>query len=314
MSESIQNIISGHSISFDTGIAKSLGVNAALIFNHIVYWLKVNASKKDAVLIEDKIWMYETQKDIAAYFEFLTEDEVQKAIKKLLDAGLLIKGCFNKNVFDRTNWYTTSDQSYYTDLKKCLRNRVLTESESIPGRNQKPPVDGFRNRQSADCSIHNNNQEKQQKEHHLDDDDDDDDFFSKIEEEELIKKYSQAKIDEAKRITIEKCKSREARKKYFQTVLENFKLEPSEVQEKNKYSFKEMVKFPYKDLEKKVNPNVEANIAIAEKFIVEKKWGSLFIRPTYVEDKYFSGKDISLNMNPVDFESSLNRLYNSINR
>lgn len=102
--------IAGFSHSFDQGVAIKYGMAAAVVFNHIIYWLRFNFRKKDAELIEGKTWMYETQEAISESLGYLSYDEVKKAIKQLLDAGLLIKGNFNKNPFDKTNWYTVFDQ------------------------------------------------------------------------------------------------------------------------------------------------------------------------------------------------------------
>lgn len=110
-------IISGYSHSFDSGVAIHLGINAAVIYNHIVYWLKTNASKKDAKMIEGKYWMYETMQQMADFLGYLSLDEIKKAMAKLIESGLLIKGCFNSNPFDRTAWYTVPDQSI---IKKTL--------------------------------------------------------------------------------------------------------------------------------------------------------------------------------------------------
>ena len=111
-------IYSGHSHSFDVGIAKVLGMNAAVIFNHIVYWLRINTSKGTEHNIRDgKVWMYESQQEISNFLEYLTIDDVKKAMVKLVDSGLLIKGNYNENPFDKTNWYTTADQSI---IKKVL--------------------------------------------------------------------------------------------------------------------------------------------------------------------------------------------------
>lgn len=104
-------IISGHSHSFDTGIAKHVGIEAAIVFNHIIYWLRINASKKDIEAIDGKYWMYETQKQMSDFFGYLSEDQVCRVIKKLFEAGLLIKGNYNKNKFDKTTWYTVYDQN-----------------------------------------------------------------------------------------------------------------------------------------------------------------------------------------------------------
>lgn len=100
----------GHSHSFDVAIAKKYGVNCAILYNHVIYWLRINASK-GTNFIEGQTWMYETQQEMANFLEYLTFEEVKKAMVKLLDAGLLIKGNFNKNPFDKTAWYTTPDQN-----------------------------------------------------------------------------------------------------------------------------------------------------------------------------------------------------------
>lgn len=123
-----QDIFSGHAHAFDVGIATKVGIHSAIVFNHIVYWLNFNANKKNAEMIEGKYWMYETQKDIANSMGYLTEDEVQKAIKKLLEAGLLIKGNFNKNPFDKTNWYTVFDQNIF--LNKNNNKKIITKPQN----------------------------------------------------------------------------------------------------------------------------------------------------------------------------------------
>ena len=120
-------MISGHSHSFDVGIAKTLGINCAIVFNHIVYWLRVNAHKSSNIR-DGKIWMYETQQDIAECLDYLTVDEVKKAIIKLLRAGILIKGNYNKNPFDRTNWYTTADQNIIQ--KKFTKEQIGTNRDA----------------------------------------------------------------------------------------------------------------------------------------------------------------------------------------
>lgn len=58
--------------------------------------------------------------------------------------------------------------------------------------------------------------------------------------------------------------------------------------------------------------NQEVNTRFAEKFKQEKNWNSLNIENGFVEDSNFSGKDISLKMQPNEFQGALERLYDSI--
>lgn len=137
-----ESIISGHSHSFDTGIASTLGLHAAIVFNHIVYWLKINASKKDAKMINGRYWMYETQQQISDFLGYLSKDEVHKAVKKLKEAGLLISENLNPNPFDKTSWYTVSDQNLIIKkmftktsidvIHKANRRHVYTEHKEQP--------------------------------------------------------------------------------------------------------------------------------------------------------------------------------------
>lgn len=107
-------IYSGHGHNFDVGIAYHLGLNAAVVFNHIVYWIRFNALKHENSYIDGKYWMYETQEAISNSLGYLTLEQVKKAVVDLVDHGLLIKGNYNKNKFDRTAWYTVHSQEIIT--------------------------------------------------------------------------------------------------------------------------------------------------------------------------------------------------------
>lgn len=128
----MSSIISGHSHSFDVGVAKTLGINAAIVLNHIIYWLRINCAK-DHNVYDGKVWMYESQQDIANYLDYMTLDEVKKAVVKLLDAGVLIKGNYNANPFNKTSWYTTADQNIYR-IKKTLTKEPHGSIGNAPGR------------------------------------------------------------------------------------------------------------------------------------------------------------------------------------
>ncbi len=126
-----QEIVSGASHGFDIGIARELGINAAIIYNHIVYWIMQNAMRKDE-MIDGKYWMYETQQQMADFLGYMSVEEVKKSVVKLLDKGILIKGNYNKNPFDRTAWYTVYDQNI---IKKTLTKApygAMDRTESAP--------------------------------------------------------------------------------------------------------------------------------------------------------------------------------------
>lgn len=140
-------MISGYSHSFDTGVANHLGVNAAIVLNHIMYWLRIN-KKKGENQNEGRTWTFETNKEIADYFGYLTEKQVRNAIDVLVENGLLIKGHFHKNHFNRTNWYAVHDES------------LIEDKPHLPCRANAKDTDGNSDLSSrANVYINNNNKE-----------------------------------------------------------------------------------------------------------------------------------------------------------
>lgn len=157
-------IISGYSHTFDTGIAQGLGLHSAIVYNHIIYWLRINANKSSekANFHEGKFWMYETRKEMSDFFGYISEDEIYKAIKKLVEAGLILKGNFNKSAFDKTLWYTVTDQELIKPKDKI--KKMIT----------KPSIDGIGNVMRRDPERHltPSNISIENQEEHQDNDDD----------------------------------------------------------------------------------------------------------------------------------------------
>jgi hypothetical protein len=121
----------------------------------------------------------------------------------------------------------------------------------------------------------------------------DDDFkFSKDDWDELKKKYTKDQMREAEKITFEKCHSTcgSAKKKYFLKVLESLK--------------------DYAPVGN--SPNTQINRDAALEFKAINGWSDLRICEKHIELQGFTGKDISLNIDPSSFMFSLNNLYGSI--
>src|SRR5580692_9601596 len=212
-----EEIILGHNHSFDVGIARKLGLEAAIVYNHIIYWISINANKKDAELIEGKYWMYEKQEDIADFLGYLSYDSVKRAIKILLESGLLIKGNFNKNPFDKTSWYTITNQKLIL-IKKSLAKAHPCAIDSVPVR------DPQRTGAPSIYKEHNYKQEEhQQQQHARDERDADDDLIFSDKEKEELKNFTPEDIQQAIEITKHECiqKANKSQVKYFFKVIAN---------------------------------------------------------------------------------------------
>ncbi len=113
--------------SFDPEIAKIVGVNAATIFQNIVYWQEKN-SANDRHFYDGKHWTYNSTRAFADMFPYLSLDQIRTAIQKLIDADLIEVGEFNKSSYDRTKWYSVKS---LVELGK-IPNGVRQNPEPIP--------------------------------------------------------------------------------------------------------------------------------------------------------------------------------------
>jgi hypothetical protein len=94
------------------GIATATeSINAAIIFNHLFFWLKINKARNDH-FHDGRTWMYQSMPDIALHFSYLSEKQVRDSLDILIKKGFIIKGRYSKNKFDRTNWYALSDENW----------------------------------------------------------------------------------------------------------------------------------------------------------------------------------------------------------
>lgn len=116
---------SGFNHSFDVGIAKECGIEAACIFNHLCHWILHNRIK-GSNYHEGRTWTYDNQEKMAQYLPYLNVRQIKYALQKLYDAKLIIKGNFNKDRFDKTNWYALNDESILGNSKKVYDSTKLS--------------------------------------------------------------------------------------------------------------------------------------------------------------------------------------------
>lgn len=83
---------------FSVEIANEAGINAAIVFEYIAFWIRQN-EKAGRNLKEGSTWMYSTQKEIADNFSYLSVKQVRTAIERLVEGGYIATGCFNKHKY-----------------------------------------------------------------------------------------------------------------------------------------------------------------------------------------------------------------------
>lgn len=89
---------------FDVDIAKEYGLIEAILFQNIAYWVDKNRANGDN-FFDGTFWTYNSVKAFEHLFPYLTVKKIRGALARLVDAGLIVTGNYNKSAYDRTLWY-----------------------------------------------------------------------------------------------------------------------------------------------------------------------------------------------------------------
>lgn len=96
--------------SFNVEFAVKYGVYSSLIIGQIDYWCLKNQAKNKH-LHNGRYWTFNSIKELSKMFPYLTERQVNYYIDKLKKEDLLLTANFNKNVLDKTTWYSLSNKA-----------------------------------------------------------------------------------------------------------------------------------------------------------------------------------------------------------
>lgn len=134
MKTSSRYLINEEPIFFLPSLAKEIGLSEAILLQKIHGWLQCTPHDAD-----DKRWVYNTYKSWQQQLPFMTELTIKRAVKKMVDLGILEVGNFNKTKFDRTNWYSIN----YDKIDEIAGN---TDSiKMIPREYQNDTISSYQN-------------------------------------------------------------------------------------------------------------------------------------------------------------------------
>lgn len=105
--------------SFNSEIARDYNVDVAIIVNSFDFWLEKNAAN-NVNYYDGSYWTYNTTKALAQMFDYYSEPQIRRIIKKMVDSEILIEGNYNKSAYDRTKWYALSN-AFIDKYKSILR-------------------------------------------------------------------------------------------------------------------------------------------------------------------------------------------------
>lgn len=97
--------------SFDINVAKEYGVHAAILLQNITFWCLKNKAN-GANEHDGNYWTYNSKKAFSELFPYMTARQIEYALKRLIDEGVIVTGNYNANAYDRTLWYAVTKKGF----------------------------------------------------------------------------------------------------------------------------------------------------------------------------------------------------------
>lgn len=120
--------------SFEPADAVEYGILEAVLLANIRWWVSKNAANNKH-WYDGHYWTYNSAKAFAKLFPYASQQQVQRALKKLELSGIVHVGNYNSNPYDHTKWYTAPIQGTYD--RSHLITQTITDDQSLTDINQK---------------------------------------------------------------------------------------------------------------------------------------------------------------------------------
>lgn len=97
---------------FKTEDAEEFGsADAAAIVYNLRHWLTINKEKAQNIH-DGRVWTYNSLESFVELFPWLSRDQIKRHFFRLEQHGILLKGNYNRNSFDKTAWYSLNELKY----------------------------------------------------------------------------------------------------------------------------------------------------------------------------------------------------------
>lgn len=109
---------------FDVEIATEHGINAAILFENICYWVKQNEAN-EINFFDGDYWTYNSHKAFGELFPYMSKRQIETALSKLIESGMIKTGNYNRLAYDRTLWYALTQKG------KCISHFGVMENNNM---------------------------------------------------------------------------------------------------------------------------------------------------------------------------------------
>ena len=121
---------------FSIALAKKYGLEEAVFLENLIFWVFRNrANGKN--FFDGRTWTYNSVRAFKELFSFWSTKQLRRVLDSLLKQGVIVKGNYNQNPYDRTLWYALADEDAIikeygqVDLPKPT-NGVVEGVKAIP--------------------------------------------------------------------------------------------------------------------------------------------------------------------------------------
>lgn len=116
-------------------LAKSIGLNEAIVLQQVHYWLRKSNNVKDG-----HKWIYNSMPNWKKQFDFWSLPTVKRVFRSLEKQDLLITANYNKAGFDKTKWYRINYEKLQHMSRRSDQNDPTMVSNWTDGSDQNDPT------------------------------------------------------------------------------------------------------------------------------------------------------------------------------
>jgi hypothetical protein len=114
-------------------LAVKYGTNESLFLTNLCFWIEKNKANR-VHFYDGHYWVYNTMEAWAELFPYFSKDQIRRLINKMRDRNVLLVGVYNRVHYDRTQWYSVSDEAMSLYLGGCRKEE--------PGQGKQKKDDG----------------------------------------------------------------------------------------------------------------------------------------------------------------------------
>lgn len=93
---------------FDSAVATQYGLKEAIFVQSIAFWIAKNKANRQN-FHDGRYWTYNSVQAYSEMYPFLSQKQIRSTLDSLVEQGLIIKGNYNDNPYNRTMWYALTD-------------------------------------------------------------------------------------------------------------------------------------------------------------------------------------------------------------